>query len=270
MTLRQDIADVLVIAAVGGEHEAPVEGGITLLARVRGARRQLVFKRAGQAFGLVETISIRVAGNVPDDAAAVNYPPTADGVHRLSLTWEADLSQVGFDLSPADAAPAIVAPAPVLHTLYTLGYSGWSPAELAATVERLSATLWDIRMSPWSKSPQWQGHALRKLLGARYAHMQALGNLNYKTGGPIDLSDPSAAEEPARRALERGPLILLCGCAEVTRCHRYEAAVWLVAALGVKVEHLAPTRADLAPVPARDAGYVTRLLAEGEPLPEGL
>lgn len=152
-----------------------------------------------------------------------------------------------------------------MNTLYTLGYSGWKPADLAATVERLDAVLWDIRMSPWSKSPQWQGHALRKLLGARYVHMQALGNANYKSGGPIDLANPRAAEEPARRVLERSPLILLCGCADVMRCHRFEAAVWLVAALGVKVEHLSPPAA-----PAATRGHVWDMLEAGEPLPESL
>ena len=49
-----------------------------------------------------------------------------------------------------------------MSTIYTIGYAGWSPDQLRATVEELGAELWDIRYSPWSKSPQWQDHALRR------------------------------------------------------------------------------------------------------------
>jgi uncharacterized protein (DUF488 family) len=43
--------------------------------------------------------------------------------------------------------------------------------------------------------------------------------------------------------LERGPIALLCGCADPQRCHRSVAAAFLTERLGAKVEHIiAPER----------------------------
>ena len=154
-----------------------------------------------------------------------------------------------------------------MSTIYTIGYAGWSPDQLRATVEELGAELWDIRYSPWSKSPQWQGHALRRLLGPAYVHMAALGNQNYK-GGEILLVAPERAVEPARRVMARRPLVLLCGCKDWATCHRTVAARYLADALGAAVEHLAPP-AKVAPAPVA-RGHAWDLLETGEPLPEGL
>src|SRR5689334_4544023 len=78
---------------------------------------------------------------------------------------------------------------PGMHTLYTMGYSSWAPAQLAATVRDLGAALWDIRFSPLSRRPEWQGRALRAAVGPAYVHVKALGNKNYR-GGPIELLSP--------------------------------------------------------------------------------
>lgn len=149
--------------------------------------------------------------------------------------------------------------------IYTLGYSGWSPEQLRLTVEALGAELWDIRYSPWSRSPQWQGHALRRLMGGAYVHMGVLGNQNYK-GGEVLLVAPDRAVEPARRVLARRPIVLLCGCKEHGACHRATAAAYLAESLGVAVEHLYPPK----PAPAEACGHVRRLLLDGEPLPGSL
>lgn len=154
-----------------------------------------------------------------------------------------------------------------MSTIYTIGYAGWSPEQLRTTVSELGAELWDIRYSPWSKSPQWQGHALRRLLGPAYVHMAALGNQNYK-GGEILLVAPDRAVEPARRVMARRPLVLLCGCKDWASCHRTVAALYLAEMIGVRIEHLTPP-AKAAPAPV-ESEHVRRLLAEGEALPGSL
>ena len=126
-----------------------------------------------------------------------------------------------------------------MHTLYTLGYSGWTPAGIKGQVDALGAALWDIRMMPWSKSPQWQQPELRSLLGASYAHVQALGNRNYK-GGPIELANPEVVVRRLSDLLKLRPVILLCGCRDHRICHRTVAAEYLAGHLGCTVFHLYP------------------------------
>ena len=139
-----------------------------------------------------------------------------------------------------------------MNTLYTIGYSGWKPEQIAATVAELGAVLWDIRRSPWSRAPQWRQPALRQLLGPAYVHMAPLGNVNYNTDGPIQLANPQAAVDPARAVLQTSPIILLCGCKEAETCHRSDAAAYLAWQLGgLEIVHLMPQAAGrTAPVPA--------------------
>ena len=57
--------------------------------------------------------------------------------------------------------------------------------------------------------------------GARYHHIKALGNRNYK-GGPISIVD----YEAGKAAIERSgrPVILTCVCRDYTTCHRRAVA----------------------------------------------
>jgi uncharacterized protein (DUF488 family) len=130
-------------------------------------------------------------------------------------------------------------------TIYTIGYAGWAPAALRDHVLALGATLVDVRIAPTSKSPQWRKEALAALLGAAYRHLPALGNRNAFTGGPVALNDPERALQPIAALLERGPVALLCGCADPQRCHRSVAAAFLAERLGALVEHI-PTPERLA------------------------
>jgi activating signal cointegrator 1 len=127
-----------------------------------------------------------------------------------------------------------------MTTIYTAGYAGWAPAQLKATVDELGATLLDIRYSPVSRRPEWTREALRTLLGARYAHVPALGNRNYRAGGPIALAAPERALPTVAKALARGPVILLCACMHAEECHRTDAAAYLADQLGAPIEHLTP------------------------------
>ena len=124
----------------------------------------------------------------------------------------------------------------MLHTLYTFGYSGRTPHELQTLAEQLNAVVVDIRFSPRSRSPDWSGGRLQKLLGDRYHHLPALGNRNYK-GGPVEFVDLETGVVEVGQLLRQQPVILLCVCADVQRCHRLAAAEAIAARYGVIVEH---------------------------------
>ena len=73
--------------------------------------------------------------------------------------------------------------------LYTLGYSGWTPEAIQEEAQARHAMVCDIRYSPRSRHRSWTQGNLQRLFGACYQHVQALGNRNYKSGGPIALAD---------------------------------------------------------------------------------
>jgi len=104
-------------------------------------------------------------------------------------------------------------------TIYTTGYAGKNATDLKALVERLGATVVDIRLVPASRwRKEWRGSELGKLLGDRYVQVRELGNVNYWLGGPIKINNLDAG---ITRLLEiSGTLILLCGCADAEACHR--------------------------------------------------
>lgn len=145
--------------------------------------------------------------------------------------------------------------------LFTVGYAGWTPEGLLGEVRRLRATLVDIRLAPTSRTPHWRQDALKELVGRlSYYHLGDLGNRNALNGGPIELAAPERAVRPVERILERGPVILLCGCANLGECHRLQAAHYLVERIpGLVVEHLQPPPLPAPPV-LRGAIYALTLL----------
>jgi uncharacterized protein (DUF736 family) len=128
-----------------------------------------------------------------------------------------------------------------MNTAYTAGYGGQSLPNLARIAAEMEAMVLDIRLSAASYNPQWRKAAMQAALGARYVHLPALGNRNYKTGGPIRLDDPDRGLRFARKMLALGPVILLCGCRSATECHRSTVAQ-LLAAEGVPTRELVWTR----------------------------
>jgi uncharacterized protein (DUF488 family) len=127
--------------------------------------------------------------------------------------------------------------------LYTLGYSGWTPEAIQAEARARNAVVCDIRYSPASRHPQWSKRQLAQLLGARYQHVQALGNRNFKSGGPIELADYEAGKQAIAEIPATGEsAILMCVCKDVATCHRRTAAEQLAADLGETVTHLAPPK----------------------------
>lgn len=135
-------------------------------------------------------------------------------------------------------------------TIYTLGYTGWKIDDVAATLDRLDAVLVDVRMVPRSRNPIWNSTALAKRFGERYIWLRQFGNKNYKgTFEQIEIVDFAAG---AHRLLELfppkpgsivpgKPIILFCGCKDVSQCHRKVLAAHLAAGT---------TTIDLVPQPA--------------------
>lgn len=123
-----------------------------------------------------------------------------------------------------------------MPALYTVGYSGRLPHDLQALAEHLDAVVVDIRFSPSSRSPDWTAGRLQKRLGERYRHLPALGNRNYQ-GGPLEFVDLEAGVVKVGQLLSQRSVILLCGCADVQRCHRLPVAEAIATRYGLSVKH---------------------------------
>jgi uncharacterized protein (DUF488 family) len=136
-----------------------------------------------------------------------------------------------------------------VHPLYTLGYRAWTLPAFVACVDALGAVVADIRFMPQSRRyPFWRQRALQRTLGGRYHYIHALGNANYK-GGPVEIVDLETGLTTVARLLEASPVILLCGCPELTRCHRRLVAEAFTAQSGQPVTHLEPPTEPLALFP---------------------
>ena len=126
--------------------------------------------------------------------------------------------------------------------VYTLGYTGITVATLDTWSRQHTARICDVRYSPRSRNPQYARERLQRRFGARYCHIPALGNRNYK-GGPIQLVDLEAGVAALTTATATWPAaIVLCACPSVTTCHRRLIAQRL-AQDGWSVTHLQRYRA---------------------------
>lgn len=132
--------------------------------------------------------------------------------------------------------------------LYTLGYTTLRDAAgMKRLADRLDATIVDIRYSPRSRAPQWSRLRLTELLGARYMHLQALGNELYKDPrGLIRLVNPQIGTAVLRRLLLETAGILVCACKDLKTCHRLAAAKHICKELSIEVTHLDGSKDDPA------------------------
>lgn len=125
--------------------------------------------------------------------------------------------------------------------VFTAGYSGITPDELAKAALVLRAVVVDIRYSPRSRRPEWAKDNLARALherGVSYLHERGLGNVNFNNCGPIRLLDLAGAVERLRPILAERSIILLCVCADVGKYHRTPAIRGLAAAIRCEVVHL--------------------------------
>jgi uncharacterized protein (DUF488 family) len=126
--------------------------------------------------------------------------------------------------------------------ILTLGYTGLKMEQIRQLVEERDAVVVDCRLRPFSRAAVWNRQSFQRSLGGRYVHVPALGNRNYRNPeAGVELNAPGAAVTVVEGLLERyGAVVLMCVCAEWGRCHRKEAAEFLVEALGggLEVEHV--------------------------------
>jgi rhodanese-related sulfurtransferase len=128
-----------------------------------------------------------------------------------------------------------------VNPVFTIGYTGWHPPDLAAAVTSRGAVLVDVRFRPFSRSPAWLQGALVDLVGEEnYVECREFGNVNYNTGGPIHIADAKAGLAKVAPILQERPIVLLCACSQVATCHRTKVAEFLNGRLGAPVEHLMP------------------------------
>lgn len=114
-------------------------------------------------------------------------------------------------------------------TILSFGYQGQRLPDLVAYVATSHAVVADVRLKPFSRHPDWRRGVLARYLGDHYVWIEALGNLNYKGGGPVVLKDAEEGLATVRRLLHRHRVILMCACADAAICHRTVVAARLMA-----------------------------------------
>ena len=125
--------------------------------------------------------------------------------------------------------------------IYTFGYVKTTVAQLKEWLEQNDAALVDIRFSANSRNPDWAKSNLSNAVGvARYTHLKAWGNENYK-GGPIKLVNFDWGLQ-LFRTLPFSSVALMCACGDPTSCHRTTVANML-RAQGYEVNEIAWSKA---------------------------
>lgn len=137
--------------------------------------------------------------------------------------------------------------------IYTFGYAGTDPQQLYDWIVDHGAMLVDVRKTPWSNDARWRmAQLVARFTTARYIHVPAFGNANYKNGGPIALAEPQRGLSIVCPIVARQPIVLLCGCWSHTTCHRTQVAelIWNAVVPDQLVEHLHwPKKRDADPPP---------------------
>jgi hypothetical protein len=129
------------------------------------------------------------------------------------------------------------------NALYDLGYIGCDLADLKAAIETISATLLDIRFSPFSRNPTWNSNNLVKVFGEQYVHCHSLGNENYKMAGMenVKFVDLDKGMIFLCGLLQKGPVIIMCACKDVNHCHRLLVVQEYEKRTGQASSHLEPS-----------------------------
>jgi hypothetical protein len=111
--------------------------------------------------------------------------------------------------------------------LLTIGYGNAQPEAFFAAVAEAHAYLaLDVRLVPWGWHAAYRGEAmLAGLRGPGAASVarwsERLGNAAKTGGGEMRLADPAAvADLVSVLRMRRGPVLVVCGCRDASRCHR--------------------------------------------------
>ncbi len=117
--------------------------------------------------------------------------------------------------------------------IYTFGYGGKKPDQLATIMETLNwPVIIDVRLSPYTKVPGWSIGDLRLRFGTTYRSVPQFGNGAYRSGG-IRIVDLDAGIESIRGLAPDHDLILLCAESSPVGCHRICVAEAIEGKLGI-------------------------------------
>jgi hypothetical protein len=123
--------------------------------------------------------------------------------------------------------------------LYTYGYANGNIEDLHRYV-RDGAVVLDIRYSPNSYIPGWGKERLEAALRDEYRWVHDLGNRNYRDG-PVQIVNMDRGMGVVEGYVDEDtPVVLLCACRDLGRCHRKLVAQEAAARFGVQVIHLKP------------------------------
>lgn len=143
-----------------------------------------------------------------------------------------------------------------MNAIYTIGYGGAYYEAALQQVQNLAreGMIIDTRIVPHTKLVGFDQEDLLREYRSCYVHIPALGNRNYK-GGPIELVDEESGLQQLEGLLARYPILLLCGCTDVTKCHRRYIANKLRERTGASICHLLTSFREhevrTAPAPSR-------------------
>lgn len=127
------------------------------------------------------------------------------------------------------------------YKIYTAGYQAIkSPELLQRFAATTNASVVDTRLTPYSQLAGWKRSELERAYAkGQYRYLgNWLGNLNYKSGGPIRIADAERGLVALAELLNQQSIILLCACGNVQTCHRSVIAEMLAQATGATVQHL--------------------------------
>ena len=165
----------------------------------------------------------------------------AQACNRAIYIWNCDSpgTKKGYEYAKSIGREAAMMEFVPLKKLYTMGYTGRSIEDLRKAVHGLGAYLADIRFSPVSRNPIWNGDNLSNEFGLLYKHVKDLGNKNYSNPEkPHVLVDAEFGLWDIEWMLTVAPVILLCACEDAHTCHRTTAATMIAERLGCEVEEI--------------------------------
>lgn len=102
---------------------------------------------------------------------------------------------------------------------YSFGYQGLKPEMVLSFLQDKDSLLFDVRLSPRSRIPGWNGDDLRRLLQDKYHHVSNLGNVNYR-GGSVKIRNMDAGVNLLVRFHRLHNIALMCVCRDHATCHR--------------------------------------------------
>lgn len=102
--------------------------------------------------------------------------------------------------------------------IYTTGYTGKDVADLKDLLDALDAVLFDIRFSPNSRMLKWTKNYLQVLLREKYQHVHSFGNRTFREN-KVTIHNLELGLKILN--MQNSNVILMCGCAELKKCHRF-------------------------------------------------